>query len=37
MGVPVGLEGEGFVNAVVKVLVVGEDYVSADIVELEGC
>lgn len=32
--VPVGFVGEGLVDAVVEVLVVGEDYVAADIVEL---
>jgi len=36
--VPVGLFGEGLVDAVVEVLVVGENNVAADIVELEmGC
>ena len=35
MLVPVGLVGEGFVDAVVEVLVVGEDDVAADVVELE--
>ena len=34
--VPVGLVGESLVDAVVEVLVVGEDDVAADIVELEG-
>lgn len=34
MGVPVGLVWEGLVDAVVEVLVVGEDNVSADVVEL---
>jgi len=32
--VPVGLVGEGFVDAVVEVFVVGEDDVAADVVEL---
>jgi len=36
MLVPVGLVGEGFIDAVVEVLVVGEDDVAADIVELGG-
>ena len=34
MGVPVGLVWEGLVDAVVEVLVVGEDDVAADVVEL---
>lgn len=34
VSVPVGVVGEGFVDAVVEVFVVGEDYVAADIVEL---
>jgi hypothetical protein len=34
VGVPVGLVGESLVDAVVEVLVVGEDNVAADIVEL---
>jgi hypothetical protein len=34
MGVPVGLVGESLVDAVVEVLVVGEDNVATDIVEL---
>ena len=34
--VPVGLVGEGFVDAVVEVLVVGEDDMAADVVELGG-
>jgi hypothetical protein len=32
--VPVGLFGEGLVDAVVEVFVVGEDNVAADIVKL---
>ena len=36
MGVPVGLFGESLVDAVVEVLVVGEDDMAADVVELEG-
>ena len=36
MSVPVGLVGESFVDAVVEVLVVGEDDMAADIVELGG-
>lgn len=36
MGVPVGLVGKGLVDAVVKVLVVREDDMAADIVELDG-
>jgi hypothetical protein len=35
--VPVGVVGEGFVDAVVEVFVVGEDDVTADIVELLRC
>lgn len=35
MVVPVGLVGEGFVDAVVEVFVVGEDDVAADVVELD--
>ena len=35
MVVPVGFFGKGLVDAVVEVLVVGEDNVAADIVELE--
>jgi hypothetical protein len=34
--VPVGLFGEGLIDAVVEVLVVGEDNVAADIVKLVG-
>jgi hypothetical protein len=34
VGVPVLLLGEGLVDAVVEVLVVGENNVTADIVEL---
>lgn len=34
MGVPVILLGKGLVNAVVEVLVVGEDDMATDIVEL---
>jgi hypothetical protein len=34
VGVPVGLFGESLVDAVVEVLVVGEDNVATDIVEL---
>jgi hypothetical protein len=34
VGVPVRLVGEGFIDAVVEVLVVGEDDMAADIVEL---
>jgi hypothetical protein len=34
VGEPVGLVGQGLVDAVVEVLVVGEDNVAADIVEL---
>ena len=34
MGVPVVGLREGFIDAVVEVLVVGEDYVSTDIVKL---
>lgn len=34
MGEPVGFGGEGFVETVVKVLVVREDDVAADIVQL---
>jgi hypothetical protein len=34
VGVPIGLVGESLVDAVVEVLVVGEDNVAADIVEL---
>lgn len=34
MGVPVGLVREGFIDAVVKVFVVGEDDMAADVVEL---
>ena len=37
VGVPVVLLRKGLVNAVVEVLVVGEDDVTADIVELRGC
>ena len=33
MGIPVVLVGQGFVNAVVEVLVVGKDNVATDIVE----
>ena len=33
--VPVGFVGEGFVDAVVEVFVVGEDDVAADVVELK--
>ena len=36
MVVPVGLFGEGLIDAVVEVLVVGEDNVAADIVKLVG-
>jgi hypothetical protein len=36
VGVPVVLFGQGLVDAVIKVLVVGEDDVTADIVELNG-
>ena len=36
MVVPVGVVGEGFVDAVVEVFVVGEDDVAADVVELGG-
>jgi hypothetical protein len=32
--IPVIFMGEGFVNTIVKVLVVREDYVTADIVKL---
>jgi hypothetical protein len=34
VGVPIGLVGESLVDAVVKVLVMGEDNMAADIVEL---
>jgi hypothetical protein len=34
VGVPVPLLGQGLVNAVVEVLVVGKDNVAADVVEL---
>jgi hypothetical protein len=34
VGIPVVLVGQGFVNAVVEVLVVGKDNVATDIVEL---
>lgn len=34
MVVPVGLLGKGLIDAVVEVLVVGEDNVAADIVKL---
>jgi hypothetical protein len=34
VGVPVGFVGEGLFDAVVEVLVVGEDDVAADVVEL---
>ena len=36
MGVPVVIMGKGLVNAVVEVLVVGEDDMAADIVQLRG-
>lgn len=36
MGVPVRLLGESLIDAVVEVLVVGEDNVAADIVKLRG-
>lgn len=36
MGVPVVLLGEGLVDAVVEVLVVGEDDMATDVVELAG-
>jgi hypothetical protein len=34
VGVPVLVAGQGLVDAVVKVLVVGEDDMAADVVEL---
>lgn len=37
MGVPVGLVGKCLVDAVIEVLVVGEDNMTADIVELRQC
>lgn len=36
MAVPIVILGEGLVDAVVEVLVVGEDDVTADVVELAG-
>lgn len=36
MGVPVLLSGQGFINAIVEVFVVGEDDMAADVVELRG-
>ena len=37
VGVPVRLVGQGFVDAVVEVFVVGEDDVATDVVELAVC
>jgi hypothetical protein len=37
VGEPVVVVGEGFVDAVVEVLVVGEDDMATDVVELGRC
>lgn len=37
MRVPILCSGEGLVDTIVKVFVVGEDDMSTDIVELRGC